>query len=831
MIRKKIVGLTVLIGFFMVGVLGVLSAPRSPSVSEPRQAIQRILVEGVCPPFFLYDESGKVIDPVRGINIDRPYSPKQTCGTCHDYNKTTEGFHFQQGRGEKPPALIAERCLWVTSPGNYGGNWCSPAPLYRHLATKKNESPRIIDMTSFDFVVSCGSCHPGGGPLEYDRDGYRYDSVMTDLSSNMISSGENNLDGDYYKAQWDKSGVLEADCFLCHMPEYNFSVRNQQISKLNFRWAATAGSELAVVTGAVKEGKPVKVSYDKSRFDEDGKLSPHIVREPRTEACLNCHAKPGWKKRGANFRARSDVHLAAGLKCIDCHPAGERAEDSRIKGKDVHQIGKGDDPGGHVRDDLDNTCRDCAYCHEKGYLNAPIAKHNWLPPLHMEKIACQTCHIPQRTVKAALFQASDVFNPGTKIPEKGKYLWTFYGPDMKYWNHYGELEMMGYDDKPTDPYRPVLARYKEKIYPVNRVHSAWPGIEIQGKTRLAQPLMSDVYKMWVIFKADTTTYPELSLITDDNGDGVIEINRPQEIDALITSLTMHLRKTGYPLEGKRVVWVSNDRVYSSGREYREIPMELWEASPYGNVHKYSHDVYPAKAALGINGCGDCHSRTSQFFLASVVKRPFDEKGRPVVVPQYTLLGLSAWSVGLGMFRESDVKPILYVLFVILLSLFVIWTIERALEILGPPAIELHHRVFSWVIGIAVFLLFFYLIWHRELLEFMLPGRFWLDSHHFAVGALVMIIGTITLLVRLKQLHPGKRLRSRLISCYRCLFIAVALLLSVFSGFLMLLHFEALGAITRISYTIFDLSLVLILLGALLILFREISKPKGRVVKS
>jgi hypothetical protein len=78
---------------------------------------------GVCPPFYLMDEESKIIDPVHNINADQPYSPKQTCGKCHDYNKITEGFHFQQGRGEKPNLLTAERCLWVTSPGNYGGNW------------------------------------------------------------------------------------------------------------------------------------------------------------------------------------------------------------------------------------------------------------------------------------------------------------------------------------------------------------------------------------------------------------------------------------------------------------------------------------------------------------------------------------------------------------------------------------------------------------------------------------------------------------------------------------------------------------------------------------
>jgi hypothetical protein len=80
---------------------------------------------GVCPPFHLRDETGKIIDPVNNINAGKPYSPKQTCGAtgCHDYNKITEGFHFNQGKGEKPTEDMLKRCIWVTSPGNYGGNW------------------------------------------------------------------------------------------------------------------------------------------------------------------------------------------------------------------------------------------------------------------------------------------------------------------------------------------------------------------------------------------------------------------------------------------------------------------------------------------------------------------------------------------------------------------------------------------------------------------------------------------------------------------------------------------------------------------------------------
>jgi len=377
------------------------------------------------------------------------------------------------------------------------------------------------------------------------------------------------------------------------------------------------------------------------------------------------HAKPGWKTRGANFRARTDVHLRAGLKCVDCHPAGSSATDARIAGREEHQFGKGDDPGGCVRDDLDDTCVSCAGCHNTGRMGAPIAKHRWLPPLHLEKIACQTCHIPQRPVKAALVQAGDVFNPGTKIPTKGKHLWTFYGPDGKYWNHYGDLEMMGYDDKSTAPFHPQLARYKGKIYPINRVHSAWPAIQLEGLAALMQPKMGDIYTMWTSHQADATKYPELSKITDDNGDDVPEVNRPEEIDALIQSVTDMLNQTNYPMDGKQVVWVMDDRVYTSGTKCRTLEKHPWEASPYANVHKYHHDVYPAKAALGANGCTDCHRRDSEFFFARNVKYLFDENAQPVTEPQYLHMGLSLPEVTVGVWREGTLKPITYGLIVAL----------------------------------------------------------------------------------------------------------------------------------------------------------------------
>ncbi|MFA7288177.1 MAG: multiheme c-type cytochrome [Melioribacteraceae bacterium] len=785
--------------------------------------------KGVCPPFNLYDEDGNIIDPINNINIDKPYSPKKTCGAsgCHDYEKITQGYHFQQGRGEEPTSSMKDRYQWVTSPGNYGGNWCSPAPLYRQLAQKHNTNSRLIDMTSFDFVTAtCGACHPGGGPLEYDRDGNRYDKVMNDSSNHYASLGDNKLDGDYYKARWNETGVIEADCLLCHLPEYDYKSRNAQLEKLNFKWAASEGSGLAKVDGSIKDKNKVTVKYDSLKFDASGKIALHIVREPRNETCLNCHAKPDWKKRGTTFSERRDIHFAAGLKCVDCHPAGSNAIDERISGKEVHQFGKGDDPSGNVRNDLDNTVRDCKDCHLTGYLNAPIAKHSWLPPLHLENIACQTCHIKERPVKSALVQVSDVFNPGTKISPPPKYIWTFYDQNMNYWNHYGELNMFTVKDQPTDPSRPVLARYKGKIFPVNPVHSAWPGILTEGKNGLDQPTMKDIYSMWVIHNSDSTKYPLLSKIKDDNSDKVPEVNSQDEIDAFIQSITLHLKNTNYDLTGKKVVWVNNDRVYTSGKEYFTIPKEEFESSPYASVYKYSHDVMPSKAALGINGCTDCHSFSSPVFNADIVKYPFGEDGKPVMEPQYVRMGISAFSANLGAVREEIVKPIIYseigLLAIGILLSFILSITLKSFDIsqLKITIKTLHIILFTGILFIMLFISL-----NPELNGYILPNRLWLDSNHFIISVAIILLG----LFILSKLWNSSKENN--VAKYLFWFLGVTIVLTILSGFVILFEISFL---TIIAYNVYDLMLVGILFASIIFaanhqLETQVSNTQGVVV--
>jgi len=787
------------------------------NIPTPSQVSTKAM--GVCPPFPLRDEAGNVIDPVSGVNDTVPYSPRQTCSAagCHDYAKTTQGFHFTQGKGETPSKEFAARYNWVTSPGNYGGNWCSPAPLYRQLAPKTNTSARLIDMTSFDFVTAtCGNCHPGGGPLEYDREGKRYDVWMRDPASGLIPGGDNNLDGDYYKARWSETGVIEADCLLCHQPEYDLKKRNAELAGLNFKWAATAGAGFAVVKGQVAAGERPVVAYEKGKFDADGNVLVHMAPEPRNETCLGCHAKPDWKKRGASYTVRTDVHMAAGLRCVDCHAAGSRAADPRIRDREAHQFGKGDDPSSWVRNDLDNTVRSCESCHVDGWRNAPRATHAWLPPLHMEKIACQTCHIPARAVKSALVQASDVYNPAPRITPPAKHIWTFYDQEMGFWNHYGDLELFTSKDEPTDITRPTLIRYKGKIYPANRVHSAWVGFEEEGKPGLNQLFMKDFFQMWTQHRGDPKNkFPELAKITDDNKDGVIEVNRAEEIDALLASVKTYLEATGFPMAGRRLVWVTDDRAYYSSKESQNLPREAYEATPYASVYKFSHDISPAGAALGTGGCTDCHRGGSPFFQGAVLDKPFaGDDARPSWVANSQILGLSPVWVRLGAFREEWLKPALYGLIGILAFLAAFlglrWFLVKGARLgvrtayWATAALAVAGAVGGTIVATT-----------PGLLEYMTVRRFSLDAHHFwiACGVLAAAIGVLLI----KPRTPVRfRAAERIIEWVAWGTFALAGV----SGAFMLLKVGWLDNLTRLSYTVFDLSLVgTVLLAVVLLALR------------
>jgi hypothetical protein len=121
--NNKVFSLSVLVLIIIFIIIAVINNTGLKVINTGVTKNESPSASGVCPPFNLYDEDNNIINPVNNINSDAPYSPKQTCGKCHDYEKITQGFHFQQGRGEKPTEEMSKRYQWVTSPGS----------LWRHL--------------------------------------------------------------------------------------------------------------------------------------------------------------------------------------------------------------------------------------------------------------------------------------------------------------------------------------------------------------------------------------------------------------------------------------------------------------------------------------------------------------------------------------------------------------------------------------------------------------------------------------------------------------------------------------------------------------------------
>jgi len=172
----------------------------------------------------ILDEQGNHV-----LDTGKPYSSKMTCGTggCHDYDAITSAFHFDMGRSEAHDDYGKNHGMSVlVSPGYFGGYNCMGGSNPDRLAKKSNaKQSDFADKGTAGWLQRCVGCHTGGGWMEKDRNGIRYDqkdpATVAHLDGDYFNRGtdENNQATDVdVITQWDwkKSGVVEADCFLCH---------------------------------------------------------------------------------------------------------------------------------------------------------------------------------------------------------------------------------------------------------------------------------------------------------------------------------------------------------------------------------------------------------------------------------------------------------------------------------------------------------------------------------------------------------------------------------------------------------------------------------------
>ncbi|MEI6810063.1 MAG: cytochrome c3 family protein, partial [bacterium] len=325
----------------------------------------------------LFAEDGQKIDPVypRGL----PFSARRTCGSCHDYKKISQGWHFNYGGTNAPkgrggqPWILVDQATGTQLPVA-GRGWAN------------TWKPDSVGMTPWDFVMAFGRHLPGGGP------------------------GETTDDPADLDARWTVAGKLEINCLGCHSGSLlqDPSEWAKQVARQNFRWAATASSGLAEVGGMSSRlpgywdiyqppnpddkdfATPPTVKYNLTQFDSKGRALVNIVQKPQDKSCLYCHSVAEVGKQKRDFDV--DVHTRAGMNCSQCHRNGVD-----------HMVSRGFETETIVRGDKSIAGLSCRGCHLGsknglgadvigGRLGAPRPAHKGLPPVHLDKIACTTCH-------------------------------------------------------------------------------------------------------------------------------------------------------------------------------------------------------------------------------------------------------------------------------------------------------------------------------------------------------------------------------------------------------------------------------------------------------
>jgi len=145
------------------------------------------------------------------------------------------------------------------------------------------------------------------------------------------------------------------DCLVCHAEEYDWSKRTTLVQDASgTHW----GEDMSV------------------------KAALSITKTPTNEACLRCHEHAFSEdyKRGMPYTPDNDVHAAAGIQCVTCHTT------------EHHKIAKGQYESDMVANDLPDVPVDCSNCHGN---NPHQGTQGETLNAHINKIACQTCHIPE----------------------------------------------------------------------------------------------------------------------------------------------------------------------------------------------------------------------------------------------------------------------------------------------------------------------------------------------------------------------------------------------------------------------------------------------------
>lgn len=315
----------------------------------------------------LLDETGVQIRA--GSEKPQPFSIRQTCGKCHDYEAIARGWHFspssesdESARRPGEPWVLTDRKTRTQIPISDRG-W--PGTF----------KPEALGLSAWDMINQFGSHMPGGGYGEQEPD--------PDRPQEMIRR--------------PISGSFEINCLTCHNADFrqDASMAALQAARQNFRWIPAASSGLAVVNGTASAlsdfydpmfDEGLSTSYHPWIFDKDNMVTVDITGEPDAKRCYFCHSSQNMQVGEPDeWQRDEDVHLQSGMTCTDCHRHG--VDHNIARGIETHDPAK-----------AGFTCEGCHMgtvatdSSDTGRLGAPKPAHAGIPTIHFETLTCTACH-------------------------------------------------------------------------------------------------------------------------------------------------------------------------------------------------------------------------------------------------------------------------------------------------------------------------------------------------------------------------------------------------------------------------------------------------------
>lgn len=534
--------------------------PLQGDVSDGSRAVPVHLID-------LIDEQGQKI-----LSEDErflPFSTRQTCAgdDCHNVQTVAGGWHFNAVDGNVPAGRLGQPWIFVDARSG------AAIPLsYRPWPGAFR--PQQIGLSAFQFTQLFGRQLPGGGPGELESD--NPDEVIRGFVS----------------------GKLEINCLCCHSanPAQDQAEYADQTARQNFRWAATAASGLASVRGSAATqpntydylmSDAIAVKYRENIFDHKNRVFFDIVTKIRAERCYFCHSNADLDKDGSEkWAADEDVHLAAGLFCVDCHRNGID-----------HNITRGYENEVFVSKNPLAATSSCRLCHLgwgmettnqelatqqqplsppiEGRLGAPVPQHRGIPLAHFDKLTCTACHSgPWPAKKTLRTKTSRAHGLGTHNINKS-------------------------DDVLPHIQTVVFAKQPDgKIAPHKLI---WPAFWATVKGQTITPIDFETVRR--------STYKVIRKKDVPDSGGWPELTA-EKIKKILQSLSR-----SKSIEDE-VVYICGGKLWRLDKQGELIAAEHDAARPY--LWPIAHDVRPAARSLGINGCKDCHSTKAPFFFGDVV---------------------------------------------------------------------------------------------------------------------------------------------------------------------------------------------------------------------